>query len=202
MMSRIFLGLLSILLVSMGCQASPPLDKPPDIRYGEDACDQCRMIISEPRFAAAYVTPQGEVRRFDDIGDMVLFLLDQQEEGTLWVHDYETEDWLKADQAFFVISQALYTPMGYGVVALGDEERAKKLAAENQGEVVSFKELHERFASGEMTMSGSMHDKDMQMDMQMDTESESDTKQDMQMDMQKDTQQDKDMQTEHSGGGH
>lgn len=141
-------GIWCSMLVVTGCQSDPVTDTPPEIRYGEDICDQCRMIISEPRFAAAYVSRTGETGRFDDIGDLVLFSLGQAEEVTIfWVHDYDTQEWLKADQAFFVLSKNLHTPMEHGVAAFRTESRAREFATEREGIVLRYKELQTRIAS-------------------------------------------------------
>lgn len=100
------------------------------------------MIISEARFAAAYVTRQGTVRRFDDLGDLVLYHRSHAEDvAVFWVHDYDTRAWLKADQAFFVVSPAVHTPMGHGIVAFHDRDRAAAMAAEHQGKVMPFADL-------------------------------------------------------------
>lgn len=40
---------------------------PQPIRFGEDACDNCRMVISDKRFGAELVTAKGKVFKFDDI---------------------------------------------------------------------------------------------------------------------------------------
>jgi copper chaperone NosL len=136
------LGLLCVGGVLIGCRGNTDVDTPPDIRYGEDVCDQCRMIISERRFAAAYVTRQGETRRFDDIGDLVRYHRHHAEDvAVFWVHDYDSRVWLKAEQAYFVLSPTIHTPMGHGIVALGDKQRAAAMAAANQGEVLTFAEL-------------------------------------------------------------
>ncbi|GIX48543.1 MAG: hypothetical protein KatS3mg131_2754 [Candidatus Tectimicrobiota bacterium] len=142
---------LLLALLGAGCRSSVDPDAPPDIRYGEDACDQCRMLISEPRYAAAYVTRQGEVRRFDDIGDMLLYDAAHGEEVLrFWVHDYATAAWLPAAQAVFVYSRALSTPMAHGIVAFGDPQPARELAARVQGEILSFAELRRRAAAGHL----------------------------------------------------
>ena len=65
-----FLLLLLIVSLLLGCVSNLDPSEPPEVHYGEDVCDACNMIISEPRFAAAYYTEDGAVRRFDDIGDM------------------------------------------------------------------------------------------------------------------------------------
>jgi copper chaperone NosL len=125
-----------------GCRADTAIDTPPDIRYGEDVCAQCRMIISERRFAAAYVTAQGVTRRFDDLGGLVLYHRQHAEDvAVFWVHDYDSRAWLKAEQAFFVLSPTFHTPMGHGIVAFGDQKRAAAMAAANHGETMTFAEL-------------------------------------------------------------
>ena len=130
-------GLLSI----VSCSSGPDFDEPPDIRYGEDSCERCLMIINEARFAAAYVTDAGETRRFDDIGGMVAYKDEISEDvAVFWVHDFDTEEWLKAEQAFYVESQQ-QTPMGFGVIAFADRQQADQWAAENDGVVLSFADL-------------------------------------------------------------
>ncbi len=112
----------------------------PPIRYGRDVCAQCGMIISEARFAAAYLTRQGDWRFFDDIGDMLEFYRVHREDvAVFWVHDYEGEAWLRAESAFFVKGAGFYTPMGHGIVAVGSRERAELLAY--GGQVYTFSEL-------------------------------------------------------------
>lgn len=126
-----------------GCSSGVAVDTPPEIRYGEESCDQCRMIINEARFAAAYVTRSGTVRRFDDIGNMLLFDAARGEEVVVfWVHDYDTAAWLKAPQAFFVVKSGILTPMGHGIVAVKDHARARELAV--AGAVLSFAQLRDR----------------------------------------------------------
>ena len=133
--------LLSGLLLA-ACSSGPDLDEPPDIRYGEDSCDRCLMIINEARFAAAYVTAGGETRRFDDIGGMVAYEDEVKEDvAVFWVHDFETEEWLKADEASYVMSSDQHTPMGFGIIAFGSRDRAETWAAENSGMVMTFTEV-------------------------------------------------------------
>ncbi len=140
MTRRSFLSMLGALISFTGCQASQ--ERPPQIRYGRDTCAQCGMIISEARFAAAYRTRQGLWRFFDDIGDMLAYQSAHREDVAIfWVHDYETQEWLQAERAFFVRSSALHTPMGHGIVALGSRERADQLARQVQGDVLTLAEL-------------------------------------------------------------
>lgn len=91
-----------LLLFLIGCHAGGPTDEAPEIAYGRDVCDACNMIIDEARFAASYVTTTGEVRKFESIEDMVSYHHDHEEAVHIfWVHDYESEAWVRADKAFF-----------------------------------------------------------------------------------------------------
>ena len=133
-----------LLLTTAACGGSASAEpKPPTIHYGEDICEFCGMITSEERHAAAYVTSDGQGHIFDDIGDMVQLHLDKHEEDVVafFVHDYEDEAWIRAETAFFVRSDEVNTPMLSGLAAFASSENAEALAAEFQGEVLSFDEV-------------------------------------------------------------
>jgi copper chaperone NosL len=115
---------------------------PPTIHYGEDICELCGMIISEDRFAAAYVTTDGHDHIFDDIGDMVQAHPEKQEEVMVFfVHDYENQNWIRAETAHYILSDNLPTPMLSGLAAFSSAEKAKAFATEIDGQVLTFDEL-------------------------------------------------------------
>jgi copper chaperone NosL len=141
MMERIIMLAVMLILVT-ACQTTPDFERPPEIRYGEDICERCGMIISEPRFAAAYVTRQGTGKIFDDIGDLLIHSDESGDDvAVYWVHDFENERWVKATEAYFVASQDLTTPMGHGIVAFSDFERASAWAAKNSTRTLRFGEV-------------------------------------------------------------
>ena len=132
---------ISMILVA-GCGSAEATEPtPPTVHYGEDICVACGMIISDARFAAAYVTADGTGHKFDEIGGMLTTYLAQPDEvAALFVHDYEDQSWLRAEAATYVFSQDLITPMAFGLVALASPDRAAALAQEVGGEVLSFEE--------------------------------------------------------------
>ncbi|MFW6097488.1 MAG: nitrous oxide reductase accessory protein NosL [Chloroflexota bacterium] len=143
-----------LILVLASCGSAGQSDGPPQIRYGEDVCDQCNMIISEPRFAAAYYTEGSETRRFDDIGEMFLYARDSGDAvRSYWVHDFHSESWLEADGATFVHDPDLATPMGWGIAAFSEADEAQAYG-EQHGDVLTFSELEERVLSGELMPEG------------------------------------------------
>lgn len=134
-----FVFVIGLLIVGCGSQDTGA----PRIRYGEETCDRCRMIISEKRFAAAYRTESGAVRKFDDLGCAALHRKEQEETVTqFWGYDYEETDWLEVRQAFLVHSSDLLTPMGYGIAVLPTAEKATALAKKVDGRIVQFDQLY------------------------------------------------------------
>jgi copper chaperone NosL len=144
-MARLAWFLLLLLALSIsGCGSRVPAElRPPEIVLGVDTCADCGMIISDLRFATAVVTPTGEDYLFDDIGDMLHFLMHRDlPEGTaFFVHDYDSREWLPADAAFYVRSDALHTPMGGGIAAFAIEARATQVATEKDGRVMDYATL-------------------------------------------------------------
>ena len=142
-MRRFSLLVLLVIFVCAGCTPAQGEVKPPEILYGEDICEICGMIISEARFASACVTTDGQEHIFDGIGEMLVFYHDQEQDTILqcFVHDYVTEGWLVAEEATFVLSDNIHTPMGFGIVAVGTRESADTLALESGGKTHTWAQL-------------------------------------------------------------
>jgi Cu-processing system permease protein len=125
----------------LGC-GKPDLSRPPGLRWGEEACAGCRMIISDERFAAALVSETREVLKFDDIDCLILHEGQCLEDGTVyWVRDFTGARWIKAREATFVYSTSLVTPMNHGLAALPSIDAASKLAEDRSGRTLQFNEL-------------------------------------------------------------
>lgn len=141
-MKRAAVGHLLMLTLAAGCARQVDLSRPPDLRLGEDVCAQCKMIISEARFAAGYYDASSQPRLFDDIGCLIRYTRAQRTvPHTVWVHDYEDDhSWIPAPDAHFVASSNLQTAMGSGIVALRSRARAQELAASVSGALHTYRE--------------------------------------------------------------
>lgn len=99
---------------------------PHAVHYGEDVCERCRMIISDKRFAAQFITGRGEAKKYDDIGCMADDLKDARKRGetplAVYISDYNTGEWLEAGKAFYLQNSELKSPMGYNIAAFGSGE--------------------------------------------------------------------------------
>ncbi len=130
------------LLATCSPSAGSDEPQPPEIAYGQDVCDACGMILDEPKFAAATLLADGETRKFDDIGDMFVYHMDHpdQQVQAWFVHDHGGEKWLRAEKAFFVMSDSIATPMGHGLAAFADQAAAEAFAAQLGGQALNFDE--------------------------------------------------------------
>lgn len=140
-------GLLLVFIFSIfslaGCQQKAVEPKPPDIAYGRDLCDRCGMIISEERFAAGLQLETGEYLKFDDTGEMIKYISSHPDLGILawWVHDYESSEWIRGEEAYFVKSASLMTPMGTGIAVFQDKVKADRFASEHDGIIYNLDEI-------------------------------------------------------------
>ena len=127
-------------LLTAACNAADA-SGPPEINYGRDLCIECGMIISEAKFATAYRAADGAERIFDDVGDMIVYLEKTGEHAapeSIWVHDFETEEWVAASDAHFVPTLSVASPMGHSIVAFSDMGRATAFAQSVDGEVIPW----------------------------------------------------------------
>lgn len=126
-------------LVSCQKQAVAPIALAP-----EDMCTYCKMAISEKRYAAELIDDDGQAFKFDDIGCMSNFVTGQKAEmkiAAYFVIDFESRQWTKADDAFYVHSPELKTPMSGGIIAFKNEVQAKEAAAKYHGKLLRFEDL-------------------------------------------------------------
>ena len=101
-------------LTALACERR---EGPHPIVWDREPCAHCRMLISEPRFAAQLETEAGEVQSFDDTG----CLLAASEARALrprarWFHHVREDRWLDGDHVAFEKSGE--SPMGYGLGAV------------------------------------------------------------------------------------
>ena len=115
-------------------------DGPPTISYGSDTCAHCKMVISDPRFAAACRDTDGKPSRFDDIGCMVRMHAEMPpaDGATFWVHSYMDEATVAAGDATFVISDKILTPMAFGIAAVSTRPEAEALVQQFGGETQAW----------------------------------------------------------------
>jgi copper chaperone NosL len=147
--ARSLVTLLAIFLV--GCSIEPQ-----PIQLGAEECSHCRMVISERQFAGQALNTKGRAFSFDAIECLAEWVragetVPAADLHSLWVSDFTApETWLRAEDAVFLHSDQVRSPMGMGLSAHGSQEAARRYQAELGGEILTWTgvlELVERHGS-------------------------------------------------------
>lgn len=117
------LSLLFFVVTVTGCSGKPETG-PAEVKWDRDACERCRMVLSDRNHSAQVrYQPAGakrtKVLKFDDVGCAVVWLQDKpwKDAGTtqIWTTDHRNGGWIDAKSATYVKGQT--TPMEYGLGA-------------------------------------------------------------------------------------
>lgn len=131
---------LFLMLVISGCQSEKsavPIDK------GLDTCEYCRMTISDSHYAAEIIEKR-KIHKFDDIGCLLAYAQTHNlnsGNARFWVIDFDTVNWITGEEAYFVISPQIHTPMSHGIAAFKNPIKADEIADKTNGKVVRFESL-------------------------------------------------------------
>jgi len=133
---------LLISLMALGC----PRPGPGVIHYDSDACDHCRMTISDPGFASQLVTRTGKVYRFDDPACLASFVASGRvahaDVHSIWVNDHaRPEKSINAQDAVFVVSDRIRAPMNGRMATFGSENEAAALRSAVGGVVRTWADV-------------------------------------------------------------
>ena len=109
--------LLALLALAAALAACGPPDGPQPIVWDREPCAHCRMLISDPAFAAQLQTVDGVVESFDDPGCLFARVAARQPElHALWFHHVREERWIRGDAVAF--ERIDPTPMDFGLGAV------------------------------------------------------------------------------------
>ena len=109
-------------LVALGCQRAP---RP--LVAGVDACDFCRMTVTDTRFGGEIQSRTGKIHTFDAVECLASFHLaatDRDDVRGAWVSDFEDSRLVPVDSAVFLRDAGISSPMGRSLVAFAPEHRA------------------------------------------------------------------------------
>lgn len=137
-MNRIYLAVcLSILAAS----CAPKADS---IEYGKDGCHFCRMTIVDKIHGAELVTDKGKVYKFDAVECLVDYIHDNPDQLTsfLLVNHYDNpKELIDAQDATYLISKKLPSPMGAYLTAFVSKSRAEAVQNEKGGQLYTWDAL-------------------------------------------------------------
>lgn len=116
---------------------------PPDIKYNVDISEM-GMFVVDPRYTAAYLPEKGDWILFDDLGELFRYRVTRFPDNVaqvIWVNDYHDKKWLKAEDAWYLQTTELHTPMGWGLAAFRNEDQARQLHTELGGEILTWSDI-------------------------------------------------------------
>jgi copper chaperone NosL len=106
--------LLPVLIFGMVVACRPM--RPDPIAYGTDACEYCRMMISDPRFGGEIITRKGRTIKFDGVDCLLSYYKGANaaaDVASVWVLDARhAGEFIDAKTAWFI-------DLGDGKAAMG-----------------------------------------------------------------------------------
>lgn len=124
--------------------------KPEPLRYGVDACYTCKMTLMDTKYGAEVVTVKGKVYKFDDINCMIDFYNSGDEPIDEMVYklvvDFaQPEKFVEAQDAFYLKSDRIRSPMASGIAAFETKTEMDVHKKEWKGIWLSWGELVTEF---------------------------------------------------------
>lgn len=120
--------------------------EPEQINYGNDQCDFCKMGVVDKAHSAQYVTNKGKQFKFDAIECLIREVSDpevkEDDLAFMLVADYSNPGaMINAQEATYLVSKAIKSPMGAYLSAFSDKEVATKTKEEVGGKLYNWDDI-------------------------------------------------------------
>jgi copper chaperone NosL len=141
-MKKIITGIIIFSIAGLLAACGGTAYDPVDISE-TDQCYTCHMGIEDEQAATQSILTDGTPRFFDDVGCMLMYLQDTDDEVEVsYVMDHNAGEWIDLSDAYFVHDENIQTPMSYGFIAFSSEQEAEEFIADNgNGELLTGEEI-------------------------------------------------------------
>ncbi len=133
-----------MIMVLIGMVAASCEIKPQPISYGTDVCQFCSMTIVDMQHAAEVVTKKGKAFKYDSI-ECLLNARGEFKENAIALylcnHYTGSGELIPMEEASFLISEALPSPMGAYLTAFDTKMEALEIKDELGGDLYNWEEL-------------------------------------------------------------
>jgi copper chaperone NosL len=104
------------------------------------------MTIVDPKFGGEIMTKKGKAYKFDDAACMIHFLSsgtlkEDDISQKLFVNFQKRNDFIDANNAFFLMSPELKSPMGGNVAAFASQQEAEKIKLAEPASTLKWKDV-------------------------------------------------------------
>lgn len=134
-----------VVFILLSCTTDPV-----PLRYGKDACHLCKMTLMDKKFGGELVTEKGKVYKFDDVNCMINFInsgfLGDEKLAHKLIVDYsQPEKLIPAEEAFYLKSDQIRSPMASEVAAFATQKAMEKSKSKLNGIYLAWGELMTQF---------------------------------------------------------
>lgn len=130
----------ALLFIMSSCASGPQPIKP-----GVEACDYCKMTISQLNFGGEIITQKGKIYKFDDPHCLAAFRkgsIDSNSIKSIYFLNFdEPHNLIDADHAFLLRSDGLHSPMGGNTAAFESKEKLHSTQQKVNGEEITIQQL-------------------------------------------------------------
>lgn len=130
-----------ILMVLVACTGKKTFEK---IFLGKDACEHCRMVISDARFGAEIVNSKGKIYKFDSIECLLSYqkVYGKLDDRLYVVDTIHKDEMVEVDAAYFVEDPDTRSPMGRGIMAsVSSADVSKAVPTKKDLKVLKWKDV-------------------------------------------------------------
>jgi copper chaperone NosL len=118
--------------------------KPTPIIAGRDQCSNCKMTISDARFASEVITKKGKTYKFDDMHCLEFFLNDKSfnktEIKTFYFTNFSNPaKLLQPQEVVFYKSDKFKSPMNGNIAAFGNDQDFSTIRKQFEGEKIEWR---------------------------------------------------------------
>ena len=120
--------------------------EPVPIRFNEDQCAYCQMIISDQRYGTELITTKGKIYKYDSIECLAAYIIEEKKGSndlqSIWTIDFKyPEKFIDATKAWYLHSDLLKSPMGLNLSSFTEKNAAENVNNVFHGELIRWDEV-------------------------------------------------------------
>lgn len=120
---------------------------PQPIKAGIEACDFCKMTISQQNFGGEILTKKGKVYKFDDLHCLSAFRHEKMDSNDIksvyFINFLAPHNFLEAGKVYLLNSSDLHSPMGGNTAAFDSKEKLAATQQKVDGNEITMQQLYD-----------------------------------------------------------
>ncbi len=133
-----------VLLFSLIFIFSCSSNEPKPIKINVDACDYCKMTISNGKFGAEILTKKGRYYKFDDMSCMLKYAKENKNVPvqSFFINDYTKDNALiSAEQSYYLKDGKINSPMRGNIAAFETDKEQYNFQKQLNAELLNWEQV-------------------------------------------------------------